>query len=225
MTNVLVIEDDKEINSLLCDVLGHKGYHTFNAFSGIEALHLVKGKMLDLILLDLMLPGISGEKLLPEIRKATKIPLIIISAKSDMKLKVEMLQTGADDYITKPFNNDEVLARVESALRRSQRWSAKNTIIFYKNLSLDTNSKTVTVDGQTLSLTAKEYSILEVLLRNTKQVFSKEQLFETIWHEPYAYDDNTINTHISNIRKKLKATCPGQEYIETIWGLGYKLAE
>lgn len=225
MINILVVEDDKEINSLLCDILDRKGYHTIPAFSGGEVLRSVKSRMLDLILLDLMLPGISGEELLPKIRRATKIPLIIISAKSDMTLKVEMLQTGADDYITKPFNNDEVLARVESTLRRSQAWSAKNPILFYKDLSLDTNAKTIAVDGQTLSLTAKEYSILETLLRSAKQVFSKEQLFESIWHEPYVYDDNTINTHISNIRKKLKEACPDHEYIETVWGLGYKLAE
>lgn len=225
MVNILVVEDDREINSLLCDILKQKGFHTISAFSGDEAFHLIKSKKLDLILLDLMIPGISGEELLPKVREVTKMPMIIISAKSETTLKVEMLREGADDYITKPFNNEEVLARVESALRRSGEWNEKNPILSYKNLVLNTNEKTVAANGKIIIFTAKEYSILETLFRNTKRVFSKEQLFESIWHEPYVYDDNTINTHISNIRKKLKCVCPDDDYIETVWGLGYKLAE
>lgn len=223
--NVLIIEDDKEINDLLSEILVQNGYKTSSAYTGLEGLSMAKKYSHDLILLDLMLPYKSGDEVLREIRKSSDVPVIVISAKDTTRMKVDLLHLGADDYITKPFDMDEVVARVETALRHSGRQKNNARILNFKNISLNNESKSVTVSEKPLLLTVKEYSILELLMSNPKRVYSKENLFEEIWQEIYAYDDKTVNTHICNLRNKLKSADPEEEYIETVWGIGYKLHE
>lgn len=222
---VLIIEDDKEINSLLSEILVQNGYLTSSAYTGFEGLSMAKRDSYDLILLDLMLPYKSGDEILREIRKNSDVPVIIISAKDTTRMKVDLLRLGADDYITKPFDIDEVVARAETALRRAGRQKSHPRVLAFKEISLNNESKSVAVCGKPLVLTAKEFCILELLMMNPKMVYSKENLFENVWQEMYAYDDKTINTHIFNLRNKLKAVNPAGEYIETVWGIGYKLHE
>ncbi len=222
MTNILVVEDDHEINRLLCNILSENTYHCVSAYSGSQAYEMLKGNRFDMVLLDLMLPEISGGELLVHIRRVSDVPVIIISAKNEMAVKVDMLRTGADDYITKPFDNDEVLARVESNLRRSSGY--KSSRLISNSLVFDTETNICTVSGQPISLTGTEMKILRLLMENPQKLFTKANLFTSVWDEPYNYDDNAINTHISNLRHKLKAACPDREFIETVWGIGYKLA-
>ena len=223
MSDVLIIEDDKEINALLCNILGDNNYTCNSEFSGSKALMTLKGKSFDLIFLDLMLPGISGEDLLKELRQFSSTPVIVISARNQTQVKVDMLRIGADDYITKPFENEEVLARAESALRRSMGFTALQIIV--GPLVYNKGNGTCSLNGKPLALTVTEMEILRLLLENPKKLFTKANLFESVWHENYAYDDDTINTHISNLRHKLKKVCPDREFIETVWGIGYKLIE
>lgn len=185
-------------------------------------MHLEKTEF-DMIILDLMLPGVNGESILDKIRKNSSVPVIIISAKDEISLKSKLLKLGADDYITKPFDNDEVVARVITNLRRHNSYNNELKKLIYKDITLDKKSKKVNVGSKNLSLTNKEYQILELMLSNQNKVFSKANLFETIWNEEYVYDDNTINVHISKIRNKLKNINKNEEYIETIWGMGYRL--
>lgn len=222
-TSVLIIEDDKEINALLSEILVQNGYETSSAYTGIEGLSMARKKQYNLMLLDLMLPYKSGDEILQEVRKNSDVPVIIISAKDTTRIKVDMLRLGADDYITKPFDMDEVVARVETALRRAGQQKNNMRILKFKQIVLNSESKSVTVCGKALVLTAKEYNILELLMTNPKKVYSKENLFEQVWQEVYAYDDKTVNTHICNLRNKLKSADPGEDYIETVWGMGYKL--
>lgn len=223
--NVLIIEDDKEINALLSEILAQNGYETSSAYTGIEGLSKARKKQYDIMLLDLMLPYKSGDEILQEIRKSSDVPVIIISAKDTTRIKVDLLRLGADDYITKPFDMDEVVARVETTLRRAGRQKNNARIMKFKQISLNDESKSVTVCGKPLILTAKEYNILELLMTNPKKVYSKENLFEQVWQEVYAYDDKTVNTHICNLRNKIKSADPDEDYIETVWGMGYKLHE
>jgi two-component system OmpR family response regulator len=226
--NILVVEDDEYINKLLCKILNQEGYATQSAYSGSEALLQMRHHTFDMILLDLMLPAVSGEEVLEKIRQIHSVPILVISAKNEVKLKSQLLRLGADDYITKPFDNEEVVARIECIFRRC---SGANTgsicleKLVYKDMSIDKVSKEVVVGNTKIILTAKEYQILELMLSYPAKVFSKANLFESVWGETYAYDDNTVNVHMSNIRSKLKKANPQEEYIETIWGLGYKLVQ
>lgn len=170
-----------------------------------------------------MLPYKSGDEILKEIREFSDIPVIIISAKDMVGIKIDLLKLGADDYITKPFDLGEVAARVESHLRRNSRKQDKTKKLEYKDMVIDTDNKVITVNGTELSLTAKEYCILELLVSNKGKVFSKANIYETIWEEDYLGDDNAIKTHMSNLRNKLKKANPDEEYIETVWGLGYRM--
>lgn len=223
MTKILVVEDDKEINRLLCDILSENQYECVPEYSGTRALETMRNGSFDMVLLDLMLPGVTGEELLRELRRFSAIPVIIISAKDETTVKVDMLRTGADDYITKPFDNGEVLARVESNLRRSRGYASSR--LTAGPLEFDTQTNVCTVSGEPVSLTGTEMKILRLLLENPKKLFTKANLFTSVWDEPYRYDDDAVNTHISNLRRKLKAVCPDREFIETVWGIGYKLAE
>ncbi|MEK5080919.1 response regulator transcription factor [Solibacillus sp. FSL W7-1436] len=222
---ILVVEDDDAINQLLCDIVRKNGYIAQPAFSGTEALLYLENKDWDMVLLDLMLPGMSGDEILSKIADQSNIPVIIISAKLDQQTKVGMLRTGADDYITKPFDNEEVSARIESHLRRYQRINkfSNKTKLHYKNIEIDSEARTVYVQGEELSFTAREYEILVLLLSSPKKVFTKKNLFESVWKEVFYGDDNTINVHISNIRNKLASINPDEQYIETVWGIGYRL--
>lgn len=222
MYHILVVEDDQEINRLLCRLLEQNNYCPIPALNGLEALQTVEQETVDLILLDLMLPGLHGEQLLAEIRRAGTVPVIIVSAKTNMEGKVELLRQGADDYITKPFYTGEILARIQACLRRALRYNVPPAVLHTHGLTLDTCAKAASVEGHTVPLTAKEYKLLETLALNPHMTFSKRQLFEAAWHEPYLNGD-ALNTHISNLRKKLKAK--GADCIETVFGIGYKLRE
>ncbi len=207
---------------MLCNILTGNNYCCLPRFSGKAAYETMKNSKFDMILLDLMLPEISGEELLINYRRFSNIPVIIISAKDETAVKVDMLRTGADDYITKPFDNEEVLARVESNLRRSRGYSSSPLVA--GPLEFDTETSRCTVSGKFVSLTGTEIKILRLLLENPQKLFTKANLFTSVWDEEYNYDDNAVNTHISNLRRKLRAVCPDREFIETVWGIGYKLA-
>lgn len=225
---ILVVEDENDINKLLCSILENKGYKTRAAFSGTEALMCVENEKWDMILLDLMIPGISGEEVILKVREITKAPIIVVSAKTSKKTKLELLEKGADDFISKPFDPDEVVARVNCNLRRYLEFSTdeekKNNILSYKDINLNIESKTVKVGQTIITLTAREFAVLELLLANPNKVYSKSNIFESIWGEEFLGDDNTVNVHVSRLRNKLsRANNNGEDYIETIWAMGYKL--
>ncbi|MBU3093487.1 response regulator transcription factor [Clostridium sp. CF011] len=226
---ILVVEDENEINKLLCSILENKGYRVRAAFSGTEALMCVENERWDMILLDLMIPGISGEEAILKIREITKAPIIVVSAKTSKKTKIELLESGADDFICKPFDPDEVVARVNCNLRRYLEFfkdegnKNRDNILSYKDISLNTESKEVKVGQTILTLTAKEFALLELLLTNPNKVYSKSNIFESIWGEEFLGDDNTVNVHVSRLRNKLFIANDSEDYIETIWAMGYKL--
>ena len=221
MNNVLIIEDDKEICVMIKDHLEKYNYQVFFTLTGANAIERIKELSPDLIILDLMLPFISGDELIRNIRKFSDVPVIVVSAKSLTFNKVELLRLGADDYLTKPFDLDELLARIERNLLRSQK-DTPNLCLTFGELSINTSSKIVTVADEIIVLTAKEYQLVELLAKYPDKVFSKQNLYESIWQEPFARDNDVINTHISNLRKKLKGEgCR----IKTIWGLGYRFAK
>lgn len=223
---ILVIEDDQEINNLLCKALKNNGYGTKSAYTGIQGFQMLKTEKFDMVLLDLMLPYKSGDKVLQELRLFSAVPVLVISAKETTQTKIDLLRSGADDYITKPFDLDEVIARIEANLRRSRRdCASKSSILTYKDIKLDTSTKQFFVSKDEIALTATELKIMELLLSQPQKVFSKANLFESIWNEEYTVDDNTLNVHISRLRQKLKKVNDKEEYIETLWGLGYRLAK
>ena len=246
MPNILIVEDDININNLLCEVLRKAGYTCEQAFSGTEAKLLldIKEKAYTLVLLDLMLPGASGEEVLKEIRKHGRLPVIVLTAKDSIDDKIGVLTDGADDYITKPFEIREVLARIQVQLRHIEAETkseaeaeteveAKAGIqegqgsgrLAFREMVLTRSIFEVSIGGRVLpKITKQEFAILELLLKNPKQVFSKEDIFEYAWDEPYMGETKTLDVHISNIRKKIK-TVTSDEYIETIWGIGYRLHE
>jgi Response regulators consisting of a CheY-like receiver domain and a winged-helix DNA-binding domain len=224
-TKILVVEDDEDINRILRRYLEREKYEVISAFSGTEAKLQLQLKTFDMIILDLMIPGIPGEELIKEIRKNAQIPILVISAKSAVEDKVNVLKSGADDYMTKPFEREEVLARVEAILRRSkQATSATNTDndLILKNLILRAASREVFVKGSLILLTQYEFDILHLMLQNPDRVFTKEHLYQDIWKTGYYGEDNTINVHISNIRKKIKEF-DEEAYIKTVWGIGFKI--
>lgn len=229
MERLLVIEDNVNVSRMLCEVLRDDGYEVDAAYDGMTGLQKFKEGDYQMLLLDLMLPYRSGDEILKEIRTYSDIPVMILSAKDMIHTKIDMLQLGADDYITKPFDLGEVSARVETHLRRyrkcngNQQTDEDDLIYTYKDLQLSSAMKKATVGENELDLTAKEYQILELLLMNQNKVFSKANLYETLWQEEYLGDDNAIKTHISNLRSKLKKANPEGEYIETVWGLGYRM--
>lgn len=223
--NILVVEDDEDINDLLCNILKRNEYNVQSAYSGTEAKLRIEHNDYGLLLLDLMLPGENGENLIKEIRKEKFMPIIVISAKINQQDKINALNLGADDFITKPFDINEVLARVTAQLRRYTRFSLHKDIdnkIKHKNIILDKDSRQVFIHDKECSLTAREFSILELLMNNKNKVFTRENLFESIWENEFLGDYNTVNVHVSNLRNKL-AKLDKEEYIQTVWGIGFKL--
>ncbi len=225
---ILVIEDDWDINGLLCNILKQNNYDICAAYSGSEGKMCLEKDKYDLILLDLMLPGINGEELIAEIRKNSVMPIIVISAKSDQENKINVLKLGADDFISKPFDINEVIARVEAQLRRYKTFSGaveKTSELKHKNIVLDSESRQVFVNRQEVVLTVREFSILELLMKNPHKVFTRANLFESVWGDEFMGDDNTVNVHISNLRSKIAKADKDNEYIQTVWGIGFKLKE
>ncbi|MDU2490317.1 MAG: response regulator transcription factor [Clostridium celatum] len=225
---ILVVEDDWDINGLLCKILIQNGYEVRGAYSGSEAKMCIEQFEYDLIILDLMLPGVSGEELLNEIRKKNVMPIIVASAKTSAEDKISVLRMGADDFISKPFDINEVLARVEAQLRRYTKFSGKSSIsnkLTHKNLELDIDGRQVYVDGNEVNLTIREFDILELLMTNPNKVFTRANLFESVWKEEFMGDDNTVNVHVSNLRSKISKVDNTNEYIQTVWGIGFKLKD
>lgn len=224
MSTILIIEDDENISQLLKEALEKAGYCCTQAFSGSEAKLVLGLQDYDCILLDLMLPGIPGEEVLLEIRKKGKTPVIVLTAKHDMDRKVDILLKGADDYITKPFEIREVLARITVQIRKSDK-SSQRQVLVYKGMKLDRNTRQIFVEGKEIpGITKQEFAIMELFLSYPKKVFGKEEIFEAAWEEPFVGETKVIDVHISNIRKKIKSVSD-ENYIETVWGIGYKLSK
>ena len=220
---ILLVEDDLEISKLLAEFLQENGYEVFFFFFGLHVLDCLRENNIDLILLDIMLPYRNGDTVLTAVRECSTVPIIIISAKGTTQNKIDLLRLGADDYITKPFDMEEVLARIESNLRRVQFQKDTPTYLCHGDLILDLNDNTAFLQGSELTLTAKEFAILELLMKYPDKIFSKANLFQSVWNIEYISEDNTLNVHISNLRNKLKAVCPDKDFIDTVWGIGYRL--
>ena len=219
MKTILIVDDDVCIGDMLQEVLVKEVYRTARAYSGTEALLYLSGNRPDLILLDLMLPGLSGEELLPLIEG---IPVIVVSARSETADKVELLLSGADDYITKPFDTDELLARIAVQLRRPA--AGTSSLLAFNGIRLDTASRTAEVDGQPVRLTKTEYAILKLLMQNPSQVITKSVMLDRISEDTPDCVESSLKVHVSNLRKKLKDV-NGKDYIEAVWGIGFKMNE
>ena len=226
--NILVVEDDTDINSLLFKILCKQGYSVRSAYSGSEAKMCIEQYDFQLVLLDLMVPGVTGEELISQIRKIKTMPIIVVSAKNGQDTKINVLKLGADDFVSKPFDVNEVLARVDAQLRRYMIFSntgENQSILMHKNLSLNKDSMSVDVKGDHIFLTAIEFSILDLLMSYPNKVFTKSNLFEYVWKDEFLGDDNTVNVHVSNLRSKIAKVDPDIEYIHTVWGIGFKLSD
>jgi len=226
---VLIVEDDENINNLLREALTKHGLNCTQAFSGTEGLIVFKNDKFDLVLLDLMMPGMDGQTLTQRIREVSKVPIIIVSAKSNVDSKVDLLTTGADDFIGKPFELKELIARVDVQLRHKEDEENQDDIehakvMSFKDLTLNGEKYQVTVKGEDIGLTRQEFRILELFLKYPGKVFSKREIYEYAWNDVYIGEDKTINVHISNIRTKIKKISE-DEYIDTIWGVGFRLAK
>ncbi|MCQ2532812.1 MAG: response regulator transcription factor [Saccharofermentans sp.] len=226
---VLIVEDDESINNLIRVALTKHGLACTQAFSGTEGLLNFKADKFDLIILDLMMPGMTGEDLTHAIRETSKVPIIVVSAKSSVDSKIDLLAMGADDFLGKPFDIKELIARVDVQLRHVgdgfvSEESTGDNLLVSRDLELNQDTFEAFVCGQELTLTRQEYKILELFMRYPNKVFSKQEIFEYAWNECYIGEDKTINVHISNIRSKIKKITD-EEYIDTVWGIGFRLAK
>lgn len=228
MASILVIEDNNDIQEILRTLLAEE-HEVIQAFSGTEGIMQFDKGGIDLVLLDIMLPGKNGDQVLEVIRQTSQIPVIMLTALGDKKLISQYLLDGANDYVVKPFDLDEVFARVTVQLRQSgehqsgNRREIDNLVQNFKNIQFDADSFEISNATETIRLAKKECQILQMLLQHPKKIFTKEELYELIWEESYLPGDNTLNTHLSNLRKKLNQLDPNHEYIETIWGVGVRL--
>lgn len=221
MAKILIVEDDFDINNLLRDILGAT-HEVFQAYDGELAKQLIVSTQFDLLILDLMLPNLSGEQLIELTRKNQSTPILVITAKSEVDTLVEVFDLGANDYIAKPFRKKEVLARVQHLLKLGDMILDKSKTLTLGNLVMDVDQYQVFVEDQELVLTVKEFELLKAFLLNPKKVFTKADLYQQVWEKEYDGDDNTLNVHISRLRTKLLNSM-GEDPIETIWGIGFKL--
>lgn len=224
--NILVVDDDKEIVDSIGIFLTGEGYRVLKAYNGIEALDVLTEYDVHLMILDVMMPRLDGIKTLMKLRETKNVPVILLSAKSEDTDKILGLTAGADDYVTKPFNPSELMARVKSHLRR---YTALGSIagqqgeLVTGGLSLNTESKTVKVDGEEVRLTPIEYRILELLVRNRGRVFSADEIYRNVWNEEPIVSDNTIAVHVRHIREKIEINPKDPKYLRVVWGIGYKV--
>ena len=223
MPCILIVEDDTDINNSTAAYLRRQGCQCVQAFSGTEGRLLWQAGGVDLLLVDLMLPGLSGGGLIEEIRKTSRTPVIVLSAKTELSDKVELLGLGADDYLTKPYQLEELWARILVQLRHASA-APPGECLRYRDWVLNLDEMTLTAAGQPVNLTAHEFKIVELLAGRPKRVFTKQQIYEAVWQEAYAVEDKTITVHISNIRAKLRPSGTDR-YIQTVWGIGFKLSE
>ncbi len=217
---IAIIDDDIHIGDVLADVLIREGYSILRAYSGTEAIYLLSQNTPDLVLLDLMLPGLSGEEVLPHIKN---VPVIVLSAKGNVQDKVNLLMGGAADYMTKPFDTQELLARITVQLRKSAQGDGNHTLN-YGDLEMDLLSMTLTVCGRAVRLTRTEFAILKLLMENPKQVITRSVLLDRISLATPDCTERSLKQHISNLRRKLQ-DISGADWIETVWGIGFKMAE
>ncbi|SJN16050.1 response regulator transcription factor [Luteococcus japonicus] len=221
---VLVVEDDRQASDLLAEILGERGMRVVQAFTGPDGMRLAHTEQPDLVLLDLMLPFKSGDEVLRAIRERSQVPVIIVSARETTRTKIDLLNLGADDYITKPFDIDEVVARCEAALRRAGGSATPRTLHRHAGLELDEDAHTATAGGVDLALTATEFGLLTALIRDPRIVHPKARLYAEVWGEGYGYDERTVNAHMHNLRRKIK-NAVDHDPIKTVWGIGYTLRE
>lgn len=226
-SKILIVDDDAEIRKVTGIYLENEGYEIIKAESGEQALRIITETQIDLVLLDIMMPGMNGIDTCMEIRENNVMPIIFLSAKSEDLDKIQGLASGADDYITKPFNAMELMARVKSQLRRYKKYSTiQNTdknIIEIGNLTIDTDTRQVFIGDKEVRLTPKEFDILELLARNKGIVFNIEKIYERVWGEEFYKSDNTVMVHITKIREKIEEEPRKPIYIKTVWGVGYKI--
>ncbi|MBM7713507.1 response regulator transcription factor [Siminovitchia sp. FSL H7-0308] len=227
--NILLIEDDESIREMVTTYLTKEGFRMLHASDGEEAMKLFYTHSFDLILLDLMLPKMNGMDCLKEIREQSLVPVLILSAKDSDVDKALGLGFGADDYIAKPFSMIELLARVKAALRRagysSKKENVHQPIIHVHELELDMDNFLVSKHGVSIQLTSKEWEILKLFVLHPTKVFTKEQIYRSVWNEEYYGDANIINVHISRLREKIEDNPSNPKYIKTLWGIGYRLGE
>ncbi|MCR1897904.1 response regulator transcription factor [Irregularibacter muris] len=225
---ILVVDDDREIAGAIEKLLTLEGYEVVKAYNGMEALDVLVSNNIQLIILDVMMPRLDGLSTTMKIRESRNIPIIILSAKSEDSDKILGLSMGADDYVTKPFNPQELLARVKSQLRRYMLLGDMGNIkqssqILVGGLCLDTNTKQFIVDGEAVRLTPTEFKIMELLMTNAGVVFSAEQIYERVWREPAYSVENTVMVHIRRIREKIEVIPKEPKYLKVVWGIGYKI--
>lgn len=231
---ILIVEDDNDINQMLKELLTQHHYVVRQAFSGTEALMHIEREQPEAVILDLMLPGMNGEELLKRIKeKYPDVAVLIASAKEEVTTKVSLLRAGADDYIIKPFDTEELLARLEVILRHKGKDNMGNNqppngtgsvrVLEYKDIRIEQDNFRVTVSETEIKLTKREYLILELLMGNPDKVFTKNNIYESVWNEEFLGEENAVNVHISNLRQKLAKVNDKESYIQTVWGIGFKM--
>lgn len=226
---ILVVDDNREIVYTISELLKYEGYRVLCAYDGMEALEIVEKENVDLILLDVMMPRLNGLSALMKLREKYRIPVIILSAKTEESDKVSGLMLGADDYVSKPYNSAELTARIKAQLRRYRMWGSEeleenDDHLVNGGLILDKKQRIAIVDGQDVKLTAKEYSILLLFMEHPGQVFSAEQIYENVWQEDVDFAvENTVMVHIRHIREKIEIDTKNPRYVKVVWGIGYKM--
>lgn len=241
MARILIVEDNTEIHDMEKELLTKSGYSVVSAFSGTEALFVLEKEQIDLIVLDLMLPGMAGDEVLEKVRISYDAAVLCVTAVDSVESKIKLLKLGADDYLVKPFNYEEFVVRIEALLRRvgktgkvtesasgslgARDGGEKTDMIVFRDVEINPLSREVRAGGKPADLTRKEYEILELMMRYPGKVFTRENIFETVWGEESLPEDNSVNVHIGNLRKKLAAAGGRDDYIKTVWGIGFKMSE